>query len=388
MPRDRARAELPGGPLADERTPFGRVLRREQRVERHVGGVPVVGLAVGEGELLGLEDRVRSELARGIETLVVDAVEDAEHLQQRGSLPPGAGLRDRHAAELRGDGRLIGGPESGQILRGQDARVVAARRVPVRRADEVVDRPRDEPLRPLRAGGVDAGLARRSGRRGHEALEGSGERSIGEQGFGIRDPSAGHPELGRARPVLLEEPGDALDRRCNALEQRMPVARVADREGEHVGELPGPVVAQEQQPGVDRAGDRGGEGAGAGDEREALRPVVIDRGTGRRRPLAHEHDGRARGVRGREDAHEIAARSVEVGLDDVQHEGAGDRGVEGVASAFEHGLAGCRREPVRRGRHAEASAQGRAGGEARGRGVAHPSTLLAQAVFRIVRMKT
>ena len=56
-------------------------------------------------------------------------------------------------------------------------------------------------------------------------------------------------------------------------------------------------------------GHRGGEAARTGHEVEPLRAVVLDRRARRRRPLSHQHDGRARVVGGREDADEIAARA-------------------------------------------------------------------------------
>ena len=52
--------ELAGRLVSHERAPLARVLRRQQRLERHVGegGIAVPGLAVGEGELGALDDGV------------------------------------------------------------------------------------------------------------------------------------------------------------------------------------------------------------------------------------------------------------------------------------------------------------------------------------------
>ena len=70
-----------------------------------------------------------------------------------------------------------------------------------------------------------------------------------------------------------EELRDPRDRGGGGGQQRMTVARVADRVGEHVGELQRAVVAQQQQPGIDRAGDGGREAARAGHEVEPLGAV-------------------------------------------------------------------------------------------------------------------
>ena len=128
------------------------------------------------------------------------------------------------------------------------------------------------------------------------------------------------------------------------------------------------MVAQQQQPRVDRARHGGGETARARHEVEALAAQVLDRGAGRRRALAHQHDRGAGLRRGDEEAGHVAARPVQMRLDDVQHERAGDRGVEGVAAALEHGLGAGGGEPVRRGGHAEGAGERRPRRE-RGRGV-------------------
>ena len=68
--------------------------------------VAVVGLAIGHGELLRLDDRVRAVGGRRVEQLVGKRVEQCEHLEQRRALPPGAGLGDGVPAELHGRRRL------------------------------------------------------------------------------------------------------------------------------------------------------------------------------------------------------------------------------------------------------------------------------------------
>ena len=189
----------------------------------------------------------------------------------------------------------------------------------MRCADELVDRPGDEAAGPLRAGRIDARLPRRPDGGPDEPLERAGERPIGEQGPGIRNTAVRHPQFGRGRPVLLEEPGHPRDRRRDPLQQRVTVPRVPDGEGEHVGELPRAVIPQQQQPCVHSAGDRRCESARPWHEGEPLAAVMLDRGAGRRWTLPHENHGGARRVGRREDPDEIAPRPVEVRFDDVQH---------------------------------------------------------------------
>ncbi len=172
-----------------------------------------------------------------------------------------------------------------------------------------------------------------------------------------------------------EQVGDRGDRDADAAEHRMPVPRVADREREHLVEFPGAVVAQQEQPGVDCRRNRGGQRAGPRHELEALSAVVLWGRAGRRRALPHQHDRDIRMLRRGEHTRHVAARTVEVRLDHVQHECAGDGGVEGVAAALEHGLRGSGCQPVRRCGHAERALQRGTGGERARRSVGHGPTL-------------
>ena len=79
------------------------------------------------------------------------------------------------------------------------------------------------------------------------------------------------------------------------------------------------VVAQQEQPGVDRAGHRGGQRAGSRDEVEPQRSEVLDRGAGRRGTLASKHPRRG-SLRRRDDRRHLPAGSVQVRLHHVQDE--------------------------------------------------------------------
>ena len=93
-----------------------------------------------------------------------------------------------------------------------------------------------------------------------------------------------------------------------------------------------------------------------GDELVAELVVALDRGSAGRDPLTAERD-RLPAVDWEEERGHLAARAVQVRLDDLQRQAGRDRCVERVATALEHGHAGRGREPVRRRDHPERAAQ-------------------------------
>ena len=86
-PPGAARPQLARRLGADEPAPLVRVPGAEQIVERHVA-VAVPGLAVGEGELGALDDRV-DEVRRPRGRVEVEAFEQRELLQETGPWPHG-----------------------------------------------------------------------------------------------------------------------------------------------------------------------------------------------------------------------------------------------------------------------------------------------------------
>ena len=82
----------------------------------------------------------------------------------------------------------------------------------------------------------------------------------------------------------------------------------------------------------------------------------LDRRRRGRDALAAERE-RLAALRRPEDGRNLAARPVQMRLDDLEHEAGRDGSVERVASALEDGHPGLRREPVRRRHHSEGAAQ-------------------------------
>ena len=241
-----------------------------------------------------------------------------------------------------------------------------------------------ETLAPFAAGGVDplAFAVRPCSRnrspaarpRRTEPLQRPGVRRIPDQLPFSRDPAAGHPQLSGRGPVRLEQLRHGGDGGPHPAQHRVPVAGVADREFQHVAQFPGPVVTQQQKPGVDGGGNRGGQRTGAGHQFQAFGEVVFHGGSGRGGPLPHEDHGPAGLLRGDEDPGHVPAGTVQVRLDNVQHESPRRRGVERVAAALQHRLGGRRRKPVRGGAHPEGALQRGAGGERIGAGELHAGT--------------
>ena len=74
---------------------------------------------------------------------------------------------------------------------------------------------------------------------------------------------------------------------------------IGNRRREHVGEPQRAVVAQEQHPGVEGAGNARREKAGTRDQVKTERAAIVDGKPGRRRPLAADHLGFSAGGHGR-----------------------------------------------------------------------------------------
>ena len=292
----------------------------------------------------------------------VEAVEDRERLEEHRTLAPRPGLGDRVSAEIQGERVLEAGGPVGHIGRGEDPGVQAAVGMAMRGADEIGDAARDPTGAPFPPGGGDPLLS------GGFSVPGRDELSEHLRVLRVADERSGlgglpvlQPQVRGARPVGPEQRARAVDRLSDAGEHGMSPLGVVDREGEDLGELPGAVLLEEQEPGVDRTGHGGGQRPGTGHRVEPFGPEVLDRRPGRSGPLAHEDDRTARLLSSDEHPGHVAAGPVEVRLDDVEDEGPDDGRVEGIAAELEHRLGGAGRQPVRRGCHPEGAFESRAG---------------------------
>ena len=240
------------------------------------------------------------------------------------------------------------------------------------RAAEFVDRFRHKALRPGFSRTLD--LRDTVPARALGFLEDAGvgfrEFFVGEQRAGPRHFIVRQVDGGRRRPVLAEQLLNDLDGRRRTLDQRIAVAGVGDRRLQHVAQPHRAVIAQQQHPGFERAGDAGGEQAGAGHHLQAFALVMRDGGFRGRGALAADHLGAAAfGVM--DDDRHVAAGTVQMRLDHLQRKGGGDTGVEGVAAFFQDAHADGGSDPMRRSDHTKGAFDFRPCGERIGIDVAH-----------------
>ena len=335
------RLDLRGRLVPDEGAALLRVPGREQRVERDLLGVAVEGVAVGERKLRALGHDV-DELGLGQLGEVVP-LEQRELLERRRPCPPRACLADREPAVVEHDRRLERRLPRGEVVaREQAAFGLAEARDLLGDEALVVRLPRALDL--LLAGAApalvdDASIRRR-------------ERGVAEERACRRSRKV---ELRRAGP-RLEQPPVRLDRRRDAIDERVAVLRVPDRVLEDVADPPRPEVAQEQEPAAEGTGNARRENAGARDELVAELPVAVDRRSRGCDTLAAE-DERLLPFHGPEDRGHLAAGPVQVRLDDLEDEPGRARSVERIAAALQHRHPGRRGEPVRRRDHPERAAE-------------------------------
>src|SRR5690606_28630281 len=161
-----------------------------------------------------------------------------------------------------------------------------------------------------------------------------GERLVAEDLAWRRHPAVRREEGRGGLPLTCEEILQACDGVRNAWQKRMALFRIVDRRCEHVGRGQRAIVAQQLHPGVERARYRRGKHAVAGDELQAFILVVLKRRAGWRRSLAAKHL-RLAGARRVEDDQHFAGGTDQMRLDNLQHEGGRDGGVERVAALFQ-----------------------------------------------------
>jgi hypothetical protein len=244
-----------------------------------------------------------------------------------------------------------------KVVAAEQSAMALAGRVHQLGAVEAVDRVGHEAFVESMARGLDLADAVAAGRigLGEDAFVGLGDRRRAERLVRLWRSAVDQPDLARAWPLPPKVVDCRDDRADDARHQRKAVLRVTDRIGEHVAWLERAVVAQQQHPAVERAGHDGGQQSGSGHLAQPHPGQPFDRRARRERPLSADHLG-ARRTGAQHDCRQLAARPVEVRLDDLQHETRRGRGIERVAAALKHGHPGLRGEPVRRCHRAESAA--------------------------------
>ncbi len=300
-------------------------------------------------------------------------VQHRDRLEQRRTLRPRPGLRERPPVPVQGDRCLVRRRPAGQVLPGQKSGVRATGVVHHRIPGEPVDLLGDESGVPGGQCRIDLRLPGGSARCVEQTAVGRGENTIAKKSAGGRwGTVGGEPGGGRSGPMGAEVLGDRGDGRGHPGKERVTVLGVLDGVTEDGVQRLGAVVAQQRQPGAEGAGDRRCEEAGAGHEIQAELLEGLDRRGGGGDPLTGQDDGPARASRpsalaapcpGREEDGDLSAGAVEVRLDDLEGQPGGDGGVECVAAGLEGRHAGRGGQPVGGGDHAEGAGELGPGGE-------------------------
>ena len=258
---------------ADERAPRGVVVRAEQRLHRHVGGVRVAvpGLAVGEGELGDLGDGVDvvgRQVPGGVQ---VEAGQQRELLQEDRALAPRAGLE--HAVAAVVDGRAgssavaVQPARSSPVSRPPWARpevsrhAVSAQNLAIASATK----PRYQASRPaaIRRLAAAGGRTRLLERCGGTSRPAPGCAAATRRRAPRRPRSQTAADVGQSS---VKVPLDRGDRGGDPLDGGEPALGVGDGRREDVLQPPGAPAFEHEQPGAERAGHGRGQQAGAGHE--------------------------------------------------------------------------------------------------------------------------
>jgi hypothetical protein len=147
--------------------------------------------------------------------------------------------------------------------------------------------------------------------------------------------------------VFEEQAAHGQDRLGNPRHQRKAVARIADRRCQHLAQRPRAVLAQHGEPRGERPRHRRTQQADARNLLETEAAKGRGAGLGRRATLSADGVHAPLALAPQQDRR-FAAGAVEVRLHHLQHKARCNRGVEGVAAAFEHAHRGLRGQPVGR----------------------------------------
>ncbi|MNX76400.1 hypothetical protein D3C86_1079090 [compost metagenome] len=236
-----------------------------------------------------------------------------------GALRPHAALGHGIAAVLRGDGLIVGGAPVGHVGLAQQSAIALAGGVAHFGVGVVgVDGVGDKAAIPAFQGGGDAADPITAGgmRFIQDARVRVGDGGRAKQRIGRGHAAIGQPDVSRRGPFIPKQRLHRQHRLRHARHQRKAVAGVVDGGTQHVGQLPRAVVAQQRQPGAERAGNRGGQQADAGHHFHAQRAECGGRGQRGRRALAAQR-AHALFVLAPEQNGHFAAGAVQVRLHDL-----------------------------------------------------------------------
>ena len=311
-----------GGPFrVDEPDPLGSVLLGQKAVHGNVSPVRVshVGLAVGEGQFLGLDHQVDALGRVAPQGLEVELLHDVQFLQQYVAAGVGWRLVDRVAVVGGGDGRLPTRSAVCQVLQRQNPALFLA---------ESDNGPGRFSLVKRVAPAVDYGL-----------------ESVGQPRLPQVLPRLhGHPGRGEngLRVGELAQQAVARNDARQHVSHRKAVFRQVDGRIEHLASRQRAVALVGGHPGVHQPRHRDRQDALGGDAVPAV-PIDVG-GVGSGAGAVAHLDGARLPVVDHDEP--VAADARHVRLDDVQRGGRGDGSIDGVAAPLQHGHPGLRRQRV------------------------------------------
>ena len=161
---------------------------------------------------------------------------------------------------------------------------------------------------------------------------------------------------------------------ARALKQWVALARIPDRWPENLSKRHRAVVSEQQHIRIKHPWHAGREQAGTRNQVKTERSVVLDAGSGRRRPLATKDFGTCAADVMKDDRN-IATRTVKVWFDDLQRECGGNRRVKSIAALLQDRHTDRSRDPMGRSNDPECAIKLRARGKRVGADECHPGIL-------------
>ena len=326
--------------------------------------ITVVRLAVGKGELRALDDGVQVVGRVVAHALQVEAVEQAELLQEHRSLRPRTALVHIDPAEVDAARRLRRRTPRCHVVHGQQPGVLLAAGVEQRVGDEADDALGDRTAVERVARRLDAALAPAAGRLlgGHHRAQRRREVRVAEPLAHARDAAAGAVDRRRGGIALQEQLRLVLGAAAEGRIDRKALFGQLYGGGQDVREAQAAETRHRARPSVQGRRHAGRQVAVTGNQVDAVLPAVVD--GERRRRATHAADRERFALRRRiDEGRRLAADPVRVWLQQVQADAHRRRRVDGVAAPLHDVHAGRRGQIVPGRDHVAAGHDLRAGRE-------------------------
>ena len=311
------------------------VLFGDERLDdarRNGAGIGQIRRPIGERDPLRLDHQVQIRRRIVSERFEVEPLQDVQHLERAEAL--------RIWSELVHGVAAIVGRDRIEPFRGVVGEVA--------RVEQAVAL-----LHVGRNGRGDRALVERVASAACDLFERRREMRVGEDLAGLGRVAVGKERRRRDR-IGAQLPLAVMPLAADDLGHGVPVSRVLDRRRDRARERDRAVRRQQRRPAVDDAGHAHRQHAGPWNRRQIARREDVGRGGICRSPARVQHV-QLPAFRVVHDGEQIAADAVHRRLDDGEHGGRRNRGVDGVAAVLQHLEAGGGGERLARGDHAAAA---------------------------------